>query len=458
MELVLGDVQLSVLRRAREDESGFTLVFVALTVVVLFTFVAIVIDLGNVRQVARQEQNAADAGTLAGAQSLPASAWSGCGSIPTAVDKAAKYAASTVSSAVPTATDCTTANTAIYTAGGATITVVAPYSGDTQRIHVQLCQTVRYAFAGIIGASSQTPCRQASASHTASVGRCGICVLGSSGQTFTDTMGGNLTVKNADVVINSTGSPAASSNGGGTFSVTGGTIGGPAAPGGFSGNKYSPFPPINEAAVPDPLASLPLCSAASGCPVSASAPDVDLDAHTPAANFTGGMLNPGVYHNISVSNTGGLNPGIYVITGTFHASNSHALTMSGVMLYFACARYVPAGAACQAGDAGGQFNITGGGATTLSPPTSGTYTGVSIFYDRTISQGCGTSTVTPGGGWNVSGTIYMANSCIKFTQGGAGFGSSLVIGSIETTGGGDIVIDPSTGLNAGGTNSVTLFQ
>jgi Flp pilus assembly protein TadG len=129
------------LRRRSGEEDGFTLVFVALTVVMLFTFVAIVIDLGNVRQVARQAQNAADAGVLAGAQDLTScDGTSGsCGSTATALDHAAKYAASTVNSQAPVTLGSGPAGvvaTTCYTAGSATgapsIRITSPYQSSNQ--------------------------------------------------------------------------------------------------------------------------------------------------------------------------------------------------------------------------------------------------------------------------------------------------------------------------------------
>ena len=56
--------------RARDDDSGFTLVFVAIFLVAMLVFVALVIDGGNGVSTRRKMQNAADAGAMAGTLAL----------------------------------------------------------------------------------------------------------------------------------------------------------------------------------------------------------------------------------------------------------------------------------------------------------------------------------------------------------------------------------------------------
>ena len=56
--------------RARTDEKGIVVVFIAAAVVVLVGMAALVIDVGAIRDEKRQLQNGADAAALAVAQSL----------------------------------------------------------------------------------------------------------------------------------------------------------------------------------------------------------------------------------------------------------------------------------------------------------------------------------------------------------------------------------------------------
>ena len=57
-------------RKHPRDEQGAIAVLTALLMVVLVLFAAIVVDLGNARDVRRQSQNAMDASSLAGANVL----------------------------------------------------------------------------------------------------------------------------------------------------------------------------------------------------------------------------------------------------------------------------------------------------------------------------------------------------------------------------------------------------
>jgi hypothetical protein len=213
--------------------------------------------------------------------------------------------------------------------------------------------------------------------------------------------------------------------------------------------------------VSDPLAAIPQCPAAAGCPsgLSGVQPDVNLDTATcsnpspcPAGTFVNGVLQPGVYNDVTVSNTGTLAPGIYVLTGQFHASNSHALTMSGVTLYMGCITYplpcltLP----------GGWIDWTGGGPVTLSAPTSGPYAGLSVFYDRLNTVQ--TSVITSGGSSTISGTVYMLDGKLTLTGGGGTVGSALIVGTIKYTGGGPITVDPTAGLNVSTSRTLALYQ
>src|SRR5215470_9385094 len=57
-------------RRLRADEKGVVLVFVLVMMTVMLGMLALVVDIGNARQVRRQAQTASDAAALAGAEVL----------------------------------------------------------------------------------------------------------------------------------------------------------------------------------------------------------------------------------------------------------------------------------------------------------------------------------------------------------------------------------------------------
>ena len=456
--------------RCSRRERGTIMMLTSLTSVILITSVSFAVDLGNVRQNALQTQAAADAGATAGAQDLPAFAWSGCLNLPDAVATAAKYAASTINSTVPGSPTCASANTATYTVGDATITVVTPYNGSTTSIRVTVCRTVPIFFGGLVGQSTSNPCRSAAASRTSSGGRCGLCVLSPLGTSFFEAGGGTLTIANSDLVVNSTGSvfgtcsaldPPATHTGGGSVVATAGTIGGPCAVD-WEGS-YTPTP-ITEPAVTDPLGNIPQCPSGPGCPsgLNLLQPNVSIKDGTcsnpspcPPGTFINGVLQPGVYHDVSNSaNTAkSIAPGTYVITGDFKVTASASFNMPNVTLFFACVTYpVP----CLPGQSGGFFDWNGGNAINMSAPTTGQYAGLAIFYDRlNASQ---STTITTNAGSVITGTVYMLSAKLALTGGGGTMGSAFIVGTIKYTGGANVTVDPGAGLNATTSLSYALYQ
>ena len=93
------------------------------------------------------------------------------------------------------------------------------------------------------------------------------------------------------------------------------------------------------------------------------------------------------------------------------------------------------------------INITGGGSVTLSPQTSGTYIGMTIFQDRTSQAPIN---MTGGGGLNLVGTIYAAKAKLSITgagglsgQGDAShvIGSQVILADLNLTGNGGFRVD-----------------
>lgn len=419
-------------------------ILVALFLTALLVLTAFVVDLGYARQLRRQAQAAADASALAAAQE----AFNAGGNETTGTAVAKTYVYSNLGVSPTTGwAHCSDPGALVDQPDAINSNTCISFDPGTKRARVRVPKlTMTTVFGRFAGWSSLT----ISASATAAIrsgGTCGLCLLSPAGQDLRVTMGGLLTI-NGDVVVdsvnNTQASPAANHSGGGAILVTNGTIGGPGAPGGFKGT-YSPTP-TTQPAVADPLTSLPLCSAAVGCPTAAA---VDLNCSAC------GTLTSAVYRNLSISKSATLSPGIYVITGKFTASNSALLTMSGVTLYFACSNYPQP---CAAGTSGGTFSFTGGGSLVLSPPDSGPYKGLSIFFDRNNTSGyiapngapCAPNgpTITAGGSTSLDGTIYMPGACLKVTAGGATMGASIIASQAELTGGGAVTIDPSIAIQA----------
>jgi hypothetical protein len=159
-------------------------------------------------------------------------------------------------------------------------------------------------------------------------------------------------------------------------------------------------------ATPDPLAALVAPDPTTLTSQSGSALSLgDGNSHT---------LSPGVYTggiSISGATSVTLLPGIYYMQGGgFSLSGSSNLTGSGVMIYNA-----PAAAS-------DQISLGGSGNVTLSPPTSGRYSGIALFQDRSSTV---TASITGNSGFNVTGTFYIAGATLKVT----GNSSAALLGS-----------------------------
>jgi hypothetical protein len=202
-----------------------------------------------------------------------------------------------------------------------------------------------------------------------------------------------------------------------TIGVFGGTS--------VSGSSAFGVSPTKDATAPaDPLANLPIPSAAG--------------LTTRAAVNLGGnsslTIAPGIYPSISVGGSARLTlqPGIYVIAGGgFSVSGSGSVSGTGVLIYNAGSNYSGG-----PGNAFGSLAISGSGTLNLTAPTTGPYAGIVVFQSRDNTRAISLS----GGalaGLN-GGTVYAPAAMLSLsgsTQiGGSGSISSLVVGTLSLTG------------------------
>jgi Flp pilus assembly protein TadG len=269
---------------------------------------------------------------------------------------------------------------------------------------------------------------------------CGFCVLASSGTALTVAGNGSLTV-NAPVTVNSNSSSSIQMNGNHSH-LTATSI---STVGGVSGNGIvSPTPKTGAQLVPDPLAGLPVPSG--------------LTAKSSPASGGNVTINPGIYTTINRSGgTLTMTPGTYVIkTGLTHSNGS--IVGNGVTIYFACSAYPTP---CNSGQAGAGWSVSGQATETLTAPTSGTYKGLLIFFDRNNTASMAWSGQ---GVVNTTGTIY-AKSGLLSTSGnssGPNLHSLVVVGRASISGNGSVTYNPAenvpTGGGGGSPSSVTLVE
>ncbi|MGH2461711.1 MAG: hypothetical protein ACRDIY_22895, partial [Chloroflexota bacterium] len=150
-------------------------------------------------------------------------------------------------------------------------------------------------------------------------------------------------------------------------------------------------------------------------------------------------ISAGNYDTISVTGSGSLtlNPGIYCITGSMSLTGSGSLTGNNVMLYFTCGGSGGAPAACSPNQSGGKLSLTGSGSFDFTAPTSGTYQGLWVFYDR---NNISPLSITGSGGAPYTGTIYAKSSDAKITGSGgtSQIDSLVVVNTCTLTGSGGI--------------------
>ena len=178
-------------------------------------------------------------------------------------------------------------------------------------------------------------------------------------------------------------------------------------------------------------------------------------------SLTVGASGVGVY--TAITGDASFAPGVYVLVGPGSSGGNVTWTTpsGGVTIYLACASYPT----CASPSSGGSLSFNGGGAANVSPPTSGTYSGVSIFADPNRT---GTLLGLVG-----NGTAVTAGGSVDFPKGdvsekGAGNVGTLTIGgrliasraNIEANSGhpGNGLILSGAGLPGSGTRCTVLDE
>lgn len=414
------------------SERGASLILVAASMMFVLGVAALAIDIGHAQTERLRLQNAADAAALAGSFEIPDDAT-------TARDTAGEYGYLGVNASAPSSAVCGT-DTSCFDDGEFTLRVTTPYSdpGSTvpadELIRVQMCSQSPTFFGRIFQADGIGVCGDAIAAADAQPD-CVLCVLGPHGTSVTASGSGSLTITGGDVVVNSDDPSAIDLSGSGSITSDEeiGVNGGYSAPAG----AISPSP-THSAPVSDPLAHLPVPSL-PGPPA----------AKVQISGSGDATLSPGVYSEIKSTSTGQLTllPGVYVVTEGISLSKNptpgkYSFYADGVVIYFACSNYP---APCASGETGATFSSSGSSSVHWTPPTSGAYEGISVFYDRNND---GDFTLTGTTDTSFSGALYMKSGELRLT-GTSGVSTSMnsvvVVDSINKTGTSDMTINYSDG-------------
>lgn len=402
----------------RRSRRGAIVVLVAASLVFLLVFAAIALEGGGLLEQRRKTQSAADAAALAAAEDMFRNYPVNQGTDPLGAANSRALTMAAANGFVPGDSASVDVRLApqVY-AGGRNQGNVIP-AGYVE-VTVQRNQP-RY-FSGIISSEKIPVSARAVARGKWAPAFVGIHVLDLHASGALRATGGGMgsITGGAAVIVNSDASDAAITTGGSTltasdFSIVGGTSGG-----GFIGEVHTGMQPQ-----PDPLRNIPEPKATDYATQSSG------PRHFSNGNRT---LQPGVYHG-GITITGQANvtmaPGVYYIEGGgFKFSGQGNLIANGVMIYNA-----PKGPSD-----GISLSGSSGGSVTMTPPTSGTYKGLTLFQDRAATN---VMDISGNGGFYVTGTFYTANSLMNVTgNGDANIGSQYVSRLLDLNGSGNMKID-----------------
>ena len=379
----------------RRDESGQTLILFVLALGVLLGMAAMTIDVGLAYVARRDMQNAADAAALAGADAI----LEGQSSV----------------LAANAARDLALQNGYDNAAADVTVTInvpptSGPHSGDSDFIEVFIAHPIDTILASAVG---KTTPFDVSARAVAGIDRTpkpySIITLS---QTACQSMQFNgqvhLTIIDAGTLTNSECTVGAfSTNGTINVATAANHVVGGWHMTGNSGDVS--LPPSRAGHFDDPLIGVPV-------PTPTSAP-VQTCPTFPGKPGTV-TLQPGVYDcTIDPQGQWGLQfePGDYYITGGI-VINGGGNVSFGQGLYFLQGEGLTiTGNGVVTGDGvtfyidEGQITLTGNGDTQLTAPTSGTYEGIVIFQNRTLTSTVNMSGGAIADGW---GAVYAAGAQI----------------------------------------------
>ena len=139
-------------------------------------------------------------------------------------------------------------------------------------------------------------------------------------------------------------------------------------------------------------------------------------------------IQPGIYKQITVSGYAELtlSSGIYIIEGGgFSVSGNASVSGSGVTIFNAGSQYPIAGGTY------GNITLSGNGSYNLSPPTSGTYTGIVIFQPKDNTNALSFS----GNASGMTGAIYAPAARLN-ESGNGQLNAAIVVDTLTFSGNG----------------------
>lgn len=345
-------------------QAGQVLPLIALTIFALLGFGGVGVDVGFLEYRQQAQQTATDAAAQGGAEAL---LHAGCPNRITAT----------------TAADASASNNGFPSGNGVTVSVQnpptsGPYAANNCTVSVQItANNVPTFFEKLFGYATATESTQAAASLvTANKGACIYLLSTSSWSSFNNA---TVNAPGCAIAIN-----YSADFDGGTITSPSIGIAGPSP--NMGGTVFTEASPAAMLPVADP------CSEIAGCAyLAANPPSISGCQGYNSPNSGSVTIQPGCYSYLNLNGAAvTFAPGLYILDGNFNNNNS-TIAGSGVTLY------VPSGAN------GANFDNQ---TVTLTPPTSGNYSGV-LYY-----QVSGNTSSINFNGPNVSltGLLYAPSS------------------------------------------------
>lgn len=395
--------------RKIEPRRGALFVWLALCLAVIIGVLALGLDGGRLMNERRRAQSAADVAALAASASLYRNAVRDEGLDPEGSARAAAEASASSNG---------------YTADeNTTITVnIPPVSGNFKDKpgHVEVLIQRK-----ITGSFCRHFTTDGLAVNVRAVGRgrpkyLGVMVLKASGDNAMDvTANGIIDIKKGSIYVASDSNTALNVSNTSTINVESVEIVGDAKVGGDINGAFNPgIPPTT-----DPLSKLPAPNLA----------DYTLRSPSTLKISDTVVLKPGIYQGgmeLSGQANVTFEPGIYILDGGgIKLTGDASMTAKEVMLYNT------------GGGSAEAIKLTGQGAVTITPPTTGTYAGIAIFQDRSVTKRL---ELEGNGNLNVFGTVYAPSAQIKLSGNGTTntVGGAYICSTLDVGGNGTFTFDP----------------
>lgn len=380
------------LRRSRPKQLGQTMILITGGIVALIAAAGLAVDIGSMRNVRERMQTAADSAAIAGAAGINNDTWQTA-----AQNDAAKNGFSNNKSGIDVEVHHPP--------------LTGSYSGNNDYVQVAIAQPEPTYFMRILGMTTMN----VSVNSVAHMGSSPDCIFDldphASGAFGTmSASGGAAFVANCGIVIDSDSSTAATASGSGTV-VKGSHIG---IVGGYSINSgavFLPTPQTGIIPVDDPLLYVPQPSTPS--PSSSTCYGSKDQATSVAGGATLTLTGGAVFcKGLTVNGGGTLNisDGIYTILGGGLKINGGA-TVNGtnIMVFDTKGSDNP--------HSFGEIYISGQAVVNLKAPTSGTYSGILFFQDRSVTAGQMGADLEGGAAQSLEGALYFPTTALKYAGG-----------------------------------------